>query len=86
MNTKLMETARFWSHVDVAAPDQCWEWTGSRNHRGGDYGRFYYQGRNWLAHRVAYLWNTGDLPDADLVHTCENPPCVNPDHLRPANA
>lgn len=73
---------RFWSQVDVGAPDECWEWTGTRNYKGGGYGRYWYRGRLWVAHRVAYLWETGTDPgELDVRHTCNNPPCVNPGHL-----
>jgi HNH endonuclease len=54
----------------------CIEWTGTRFQSG--YGRV--GGRR--AHRVAYERAHGPVPDGMLVlHTCDNPPCVNPDHL-----
>lgn len=55
----------------------CWEWTGSRDMEG--YGRIHGIGR---AHRLAYERFKGEIPPGKVVmHSCDNPPCVNPDHL-----
>lgn len=67
---------RFWSRVDVRGPDECWEWTGSRLPRG--YGTF---GRGAYAHRTSYEMAHGPLGDLHALHSCDNPPCVNPAHL-----
>lgn len=62
---------------------ECWEWTASRNRKG--YGFVTVDGKPRLAHRVAYELEHGRLPKGMLVdHTCHNPGCVNPDHLRAA--
>lgn len=69
----------------------CWEWRGVRNKISGrslDYGRFRLSGgrkssRLVLAHRFAYETFCAPIEkDAVIGHTCDNPPCVNPDHLR----
>lgn len=69
-----------WTVTDTG----CWEWSGARNEQG--YGLFTasrlgFQGTR--AHRVVYEHFTGALVRADQVlrHRCDNPPCVNPDHL-----
>jgi hypothetical protein len=81
------DVERFWSKVDKGAPNECWEWTGYTNEDG--YGGFSYDtsshgpGRHsFQSHRFAYFVNTEINPGKNLVlHTCDNPPCCNPDHL-----
>lgn len=73
--------AKFWSRVDKSAgEDACWIWTAAPDQYG--YGRMYWRGRNYPAHRIAYEVTHGDIPDGLWVlHRCDNPPCVNPAHL-----
>lgn len=74
------DIARFWSHVDVRSPDECWPWKLSR-FRGG-YGQFKIRGRNLKAHRIAFFLSHGyDSGDLLTCHTCDNPPCCNGRHL-----
>lgn len=71
-------TARFLRYV-VKMPSGCWEWVGGRS--SWDYGQFYFQGRKVQANRWAYERWVGPLGDLFALHRCDNPPCVNPDHL-----
>mgnify|MGYP006921331108 CR=1 FL=1 len=86
----------FWSKVDKT-PGQgpnghCWIWTGVINNKG--YGTTSY-GRNRkikgldgprLAHRTSYELTVGPIPEGQhLLHSCDNPPCCNPAHLRPGH-
>lgn len=73
---------RFWSKVDIGAPEQCWDWQASVNESG--YGRFKIaDGRTVRAHRFALVSNTGQEPDGLIaLHSCDRPQCCNPHHLR----
>lgn len=71
---------QFWSLVEKG--ERCWIFTGRRRTPNG-YGRFSFKGRVYLAHRLSFKLVTGALPDAILLHECDNRLCVNPDHLHP---
>jgi len=71
---------RFWSKVDPAPSECCWEWTACKFPLG--YGQFKLNYRNLSAHRVAYTLAKSEIPDDLIVrHTCDNRLCCNPDHL-----
>lgn len=70
-----------WSEVPGPLDTPCWEWGGARDKSG--YGSLQGQNRKqWKAHRLAYtVWKRA-IPKGHLVrHKCDNPPCINPDHL-----
>jgi hypothetical protein len=75
---------RFWSKVDIAGPDDCWEWNASRKPEG--YGQFTISEggsrRNANAHRLAWELTNGPIPTGKhVLHRCDNRPCCNPAHL-----
>lgn len=71
---------QFWSKVEKRGAD-CWLWTRYRDEHG--YGRTWFDGGHITAHRLAYILTHGEIPDgAHILHSCDNPPCVNPAHLR----
>jgi hypothetical protein len=69
----------FWSKVHKTPT--CWLWTATR--RPGGYGTYYIDRYPALAHRVAWeLANSQLVPTGKYVlHYCDNPPCVRPEHL-----
>lgn len=72
-------TARFFNKTTFA-PNGCLIWMGAVEAKG--YGRFFYEGKSRKAHRVAWQLDKGPIPAETLVcHRCDNPACVNIDHL-----
>jgi hypothetical protein len=75
--------SRFWEKVDKSAgPDGCWPWQAARWEKSG-YGKFGPRhGESMGAHRFAYAAVHGTIPEGmNVLHRCDNPPCVNPAHL-----
>ena len=77
---------RFWSKVAKAGENECWIWTASRSKKG--YGHFRAicdDGKKTMrrAHRISYALQhkTTLTKDQHILHSCDNPPCVNPAHL-----
>ncbi len=75
---------RFWSKVAKGAPTECWPWQGALTAHGG-YGAFRLSGITQRAHRIAYFLAKENLDhNLEILHSCNNPQCCNPAHLRQA--
>lgn len=77
------DIARFFSKVNVQpSMENCWEWIAPSigGHMG--YGSFSVGPKRIYAHRFAYEYFHGPIPDGLIIrHRCDNPACVNPWHL-----
>ena len=89
---KLNETqlANFWSNVNgngASIPGmktKCWEWEGAKS-KG--YGQFRVNGKKLYSHRISWILKNGEIPNDKsyhgicVLHKCDNPACVNHQHL-----
>jgi hypothetical protein len=59
----------------------CWEWKGYRGPKG--YGEIQINHEKVRTHRLSFLIYKGEIPEGQIImHLCDNPPCLNPDHLK----
>ena len=85
---------RFWAKVNKRGPlpdpvkyplltTRCWEWAAGTN--GVGYGLMYCPRPGYcvkaLATHISWFLHYGRWPKKDLLHSCDNPPCTNPEHL-----
>jgi hypothetical protein len=71
----------FWRRVINTGVDTCWKWTGSKNDKG--YGQIRNNKKIFYAHRISYEIHNGSINDGQVViHSCDNPECTNPRHLK----
>jgi hypothetical protein len=89
------ESERFWAKVEKT--DECWNWTAALDRKGyGHFGISFtdrpriggrLQRSMASAHRISYIQHFGAIPVGDgfhgvcVLHRCDNPRCVRPDHL-----
>ena len=78
---------RFWEKVEKGKENECWEWQGARSVGYGTIGSGGKNGNILKAHRVSWEIHNGKIPKGShygttcILHRCDNPPCVNPNHL-----
>lgn len=82
MSKKRPVEERFWEKVEKLT--DCWVWTAGTDDKG--YGRILNKrkehGGETRAHRLSWILHNGPIPTGLYVlHKCDNPPCVRPDHL-----
>lgn len=79
LNLSPSDSMRFFKKVNKT--DSCWLWTGVLTRKNG-YGRFRFKRGFKCVHRISWTLANGAIPiGMRVLHRCDNPPCLRPDHL-----
>lgn len=83
LHTRKKLAERFWKRVDLwfdITDEDCWNWTAGQDGRG--YGCLSVRNKGKKATHVAFYLFHGRWPKGLLLHSCDNPLCINTSHLR----